>query len=248
MSVETAAPRVRIEDFANTFRDQLIPLNNQFSYFCTPPMPEEDLRQFLHEPVAALPIPLCKLLPNLAIMLVPYLERLPGRGGVRISFEEIPEQNQAYSVRIVEPERTFLFFAVKNEEISEYHFTFFNELASLVAGSWPAEVREKFLGVVRGELAANVHGEVDEKSWHAKQTLLRRSSTKDSKAMREYGRQAFEDTLTLYLHGICCDIDLETGPRQMPSRYVRKRLETLHAMFPPPPGHAAFPEELTRRR
>jgi len=27
--------------------------------------------------------------------------------------------------------------------------------------------------------------------------------------------------MTLYLHGICCDIEWKPGPRQMPSRYLR---------------------------
>ena len=53
---------------------------------------------------------------------------------------------------------------------------------------------------------------------------------------REYFRQAFEDTATLYLHGLCCDIDVETGPRQLPTRYLRKRLELLRQLFPPPTG------------
>ena len=57
---------------------------------------------------------------------------------------------------------------------------------------------------------------------------------KETKLFREYARQAFEDTLTLYLHGTCCDIDVETGPRQMPSRYLRRRLELLISLFPPP--------------
>ena len=65
----------------------------------------------------------------------------------------------------------------------------------------------------------------------------------DSKLMKDYFRQALEDTLTLYLHGLCCDIDVETGPRQLPSRHLRKRLEALKSLFPPPEGHAVFPED-----
>ena len=246
MSVETASSKVKIEDFLQASSGQLVPVNSQFSYFCTPSMPEEDLRQFLHEPIAALPQALCALLPKMVIMLVPYLEKLPGKGGVRISFERVAEASQAWSWRFIAKDTATLFFSVKDEEISEYHYSFYNEISSLVASDWPNEVRDAFLGVVRGELAGNVHGEVDEKSWHMKQTLLRRGYTKDAKGLRAYGKQAFEDTLTLYLHGLCCDIDVETGPRQMPGRWVRKRLETLHSLFPPPPGHAAFPEEVNR--
>ena len=102
---------------------------------------------------------------------------------------------------------------------------------------------------VREELRADVHGEVDDKAWQLKQALLRRPSVvaKESKAFQEYVRQAFEDTLTLYLHGICCDIDVEPGPRQMPSRSIRRRLELLLTHFPPPSGYAVLPEHVRRR-
>jgi len=46
------------------------------------------------------------------------------------------------------------------------------------------------------------------------------------------------------LHGICCDIDVDTGPRQLPSRNLRKRLMLLEELFPPPQGYAVFPEQL----
>jgi hypothetical protein len=52
------------------------------------------------------------------------------------------------------------------------------------------------------------------------------------------------DTLVLYLHGLCCDIDVESGPRQLASRFVRRRLERLRDLLPPPAGVALFPEEL----
>jgi hypothetical protein len=99
--------------------------------------------------------------------------------------------------------------------------------------------------VLREEMTTDVHGEVDEPSWRMKQAL-RRSPTKSrtGKAFREYARQSFTDTLTLYLHGICCDIDVDTGPRQLPSRYLRKRLMALEQLFPPPKGYAVFPEQL----
>ena len=72
-------------------------------------------------------------------------------------------------------------------------------------------------------------------------------SSRASAAFREYARQSFIDTLTLYLHGICCDIDVDTGPRQLPSRYLRKRLLALEELFPPPAGYALFPEQLDNR-
>jgi len=122
-------------------------------------------------------------------------------------------------------------------------------LAALVADTWQFGERETFYQQLREELNAEVHGEVDERSWHLKQSLTRRQTNirKETKLFRDYARQAFEDTLTLYLHGTCCDIDVETGPRQMPSRYLRKRLELLQSLYPPPAGYAVFPEQLKKR-
>jgi hypothetical protein len=71
-----------------------------------------------------------------------------------------------------------------------------------------------------------------------------RGGARGGKAFRDYARQSFIDTLTLYLHGICCDIDVDTGPRQLPSRYLRRRLLALEELFPPPKGYAVFPEQL----
>ena len=90
---------------------------------------------------------------------------------------------------------------------------------------------------------------VDPESWHHDYALISRPGNDEVqlKLFRDYARQAFEDTLTLYLHGTCCDIDVETGPRQMPSRYLRRRLELLISLFPPPEGYAVLPEQLKSR-
>jgi hypothetical protein len=43
---------------------------------------------------------------------------------------------------------------------------------------------------------------------------------------------------------------VETGPRQLPSRYLRRRLLLLESLYPPPDGYVIFPDQLkdgTRR-
>ena len=87
--------------------------------------------------------------------------------------------------------------------------------------------------MIREELMASVHGEVDDESWQAKQTLLRHQFNvkRDSAAFADYVRQSF------------IDIDVETGPRQLPSRYLRKRLNLLKSLYTPPTGYALFPED-----
>jgi hypothetical protein len=186
------------------------------------------------------------LLPGVGIVLAPYLERGAPRTTVAMVNEKPPEAKLVFSTGVSAGDFTTLFFTVKDEQVSDYHYFLYDELAALLSRRWPESVEETWLRLLREELSAEVHGEVDEKSWHLKQAVLRRpaAARKDSKPFRAYARQSFEDTMTLYLHGLCCDIDVETGPRQLPSRHLRKRLEALKTLFPPPEGHAVFPEDL----
>jgi hypothetical protein len=163
--------------------------------------------------------------------------------------EKPVEPKLAFSTRVPGDDFATLFFTVKDEQVADYHYFFYDELAALLSQRWPSHVQDAWQRLLREELSGEVHGEVDERSWHLKQTLLRRpmAARRDGKPFRDYARESFRDSLTLFLHGICCDIDVETGPRQLPSRFLRKRLEALKSLFPPPEGHGVFPEDLQRR-
>lgn len=249
MSTETDLSKMTVEELAARFRGEMIPLTSKFSYFCTLPMAEEDLRHYLHDPIAALSPAAVSALPHIYVILAPYLDKGNGKSGDSVSFERPPESRYLFSTRSRLQDAAVLALGVKDIEVADYHYQFYNALAVMIADRWPQEMQERFHRAIREELNAEVHGEVDEKSWHLKQALLRRQTNvrKETKLFREYARQAFEDTLTLYLHGTCCDIDVETGPRQMPSRYVRRRLELLMSLFPPPEGYAVLPEQLKAR-
>jgi hypothetical protein len=249
MSTEPERPRVTVEELASRFRGEMIPLTGQFSYFSTLPVAEEDLRQYLSDPIAALSPAILGVLPGVGIILAPYLEKANGKGGDTVTFERPAEGRYIPRSRWDVDQTTFLALAIKEVEIADYHYQFYNVLSGLVADRWAPETQEQFYRAIREELNAEVHGEVDEKSWHLKQALVRRQTNvrRETKMFREYARQAFEDTLTLYLHGTCCDIDVDTGPRQMPSRYLRRRLELLTSLFPPPEGYAVLPEQLKAR-
>ena len=132
--------------------------------------------------------------------------------------------------------------------MADYHYHFYNAIAGLAVDHAGDEPRGRFWSLLREELHSRVHGEVDQEGWHLKQSLMRRQTNlrRETKAFQEYARQAFIDTLTLYLHGICCDIDVEPGPRQLPSRYLRKRLVLLEELYPPPEGYAVFPEDVAQ--
>jgi hypothetical protein len=249
MSTEAERTKVTVEEMANRFRGEMVPLSSKLSYFSTLPMAEEDLRQYVNDPIAAISPAIHATLPHLAVILAPYLEKGNGKDGDSVTFERPAEARHVACSRRQVGDLTVLAFGVKDIEVADFHYQFYSSLATVVADRWPAEVQERFYRTIREELSTEVHGEVDEKSWHLKQALLRRQTNvrKETKLFREYARQAFEDTLTLYLHGTCCDIDVETGPRQMPSRYLRRRLELLMSVFPPPEGYAVLPEQLKGR-
>ena len=242
-------PKMTVEELAERFRAEMIPLTSRFSYFLTKPIADEDLRQYLNDPIAAISPAILASLPQIGVILVPYLEKGNGKGGDSVTFERPADARYLPFSRAAVEGIDVLAFGVNEVEVADYHYQFYNALAAVVAERWPLDVQERFYRTIREELSAEVHGEVDEKSWHLKQALLRRQTNvrKETKLFREYARQAFEDTLTLYLHGTCCDIDVETGPRQMPSRYLRRRLELLISLYPPPEGYAALPEQLKTR-
>ena len=249
MSSEAELSKMTVEELAARFRGEMIPLTSKFSYFSTLPVAEDDLKQYLNDPIAAISPAIVSSLPKMGIILAPFLEKGNGKEGDSVTFERPPESRQIPFSRRDISEMTVLTLSIKDIEVADYHYQFYNSLAAVVADRWSQEVQDRFYRTIREELSSEVHGEVDEKSWHLKQALLRRQTNvrKETKLFREYARQAFEDTLTLYLHGTCCDIDVETGPRQMPSRYLRRRLELLVSLFPPPEGYAVLPEQLKSR-
>ena len=248
MSTEPERSKLTVDELAARFRGELIPLTSKFSYFSTLPIAEEDLRQYLNDPISAISPAIIAALPKIGVILAPYLEKGNGKGD-SITFEKPNESRQIGCSRSAAADLAVLALGVKDIEVADYHYQFYNALAGIIADTWPQDIQERFFRTIREELSAEVNGEVDEKSWHLKQALLRRQTNvrKETKLFKEYARQAFEDTLTLYLHGTCCDIDVETGPRQMASRYLRRRLELLMSLYPPPDGYAVLPEQLKSR-
>jgi hypothetical protein len=252
MSARADHVKLSVGQFAEQFREALIPLSTTFSYFCASvPLSEEDLKEYLEEPIAALPPAIAGVLPKISIMLVPYLERIDGKDKSSpadefVCTERPPDSHQFWASQVRIGDEEILLFALKDQEVAEYHYRFYNMIASLIADRWPEDTQSSYSALLRDEVNAGVHGEVDEESWHVKQGLVRRQSNirKETKLFRDYARTSFIDTLTLYLHGVCCDIDVETGPRQLASRYLRRRLNLLYSLYPPPQGYAVLPEHL----
>src|SRR6478672_8110471 len=89
---QSNSSRVSVGQFAERFRSEAIPLSNNFSYFCSSvPMSEEVLKEYLEEPIAALPPKIAAMLPRISILLVPYLERTANgklRGAAKLALEK----------------------------------------------------------------------------------------------------------------------------------------------------------------
>lgn len=263
--------KVPVESFAAECASQMVPLSNSISYFAALPLKEDDLRRLLLDPVAAVPPSVAQTVPKLRIVLAPYLEKAgprenadgaePPQNNSRgaktdvkpfelMSFDR-PAQNRRLLSAVTEVgDETFLFLGVKDEEVADYHYTFYVNVAELIARRASQATVDRFNELLISELKNNTHGEIDEKSWRMKEQLVRRQTDldRDTKLRQSYFRQALEDTLTLYLHGLCCDIDVDTGPRQLASRHIRRRLQLLRELWPPPAGFALFPEELQDHR
>ncbi len=257
---ETDLAHISVADFVERFRTEMVPYSNTFSYFFAGlPLTEDDVKDYLGEPISAIPPVISGGIPKASIILVPFLERANGKNKRHrtaapgssefISIERPPENRACTHISYRTPQGAHLLFAIKDAELAEYHHRFYQQVASLVESVLTDDVRGEYHVMLREELSAHVHGEVDDRSWHCKQALRHRGANvqRDTKAFREYVLHSFVDTLTLYLHGICCDIDVETGPRQLPSRFLRKRLVWMETVYPPPSGYAVFPEERESR-
>lgn len=236
-----------IDLLATSLASEMVPLGRGFAYSAVMAMAEEDLNEYLHEPIAALPPLVCEAVGPVRIVLAPYLIRTAGLPAV---VHRAPAMNLRLRSAYITENANTLFFSVREENPSEYHQIFFNTLAHLLTRKLDKVQERRYTDLLSTEFDEHVNGEVDEPSWEMKQGLPAANgdrANRRSKPFRQYALQSFTDTMTLYMHGICCDIDVEPGPRQVPSRWLRKRIEALYEMFPPPNNRPVLPEHLARR-
>lgn len=261
--------KLHLGDFAHRFFRDATPFGPVFSFYAAAvPLVSEDLRDFVDEPIAALPPRVLAGLGKVVLLFVPFLERpaakaAPARNAKRFP-EKVLEFDPRDSLVAMDPpapanrlpfaylppdsaaDPHIFAFGIQDVDSSDYHYSFFHALSQLIFLTQPDSVIAGYRNILREELKLRAHGEVDDASWKAKLELLKKESgvRGESKLFLEYARHSFTDTFTLFLHGICCDIDVEPGPRQIASRYLRKRLQFLQVEYPQPEGYAVFPEEL----
>ena len=243
--------KISVASFARHCNGQMIPVNGTLSYFSVIPLEDSDLQRLVYDPAATVPPKTHQILPNLNLVVVGYLEKAAKNGdsdGPLVVFRRPTTNKQLYSAVTEREGSSFLFVAVKDEDVADCHDSFYQELATLIVEHADRDMVERYSALLREELKGQVRGEVEDASWRMKEKVLQSSSnfSRNTKVFKEYVRESMIDTLTLYLHGLCCDIDVEAGPRQLPSGRIRRRLELLRLMLPPPKGVAVFPEELSQ--
>ncbi|MEI9975138.1 MAG: hypothetical protein WDO73_25645 [Ignavibacteriota bacterium] len=86
-----------MEELAARLRGEMIPVTAKFSYFAILPVAEEDLRQYLNDPIAAVSPGIIAILPKVGLLLAPYLEKGNGKGADSVTFER-PAENRYLAV------------------------------------------------------------------------------------------------------------------------------------------------------
>ena len=110
----------------------MIPLTSKFSYFSTTPVAEEDLRQYLNDPIAAISPAILAAIPPIGLILAPYLEKGNGKNGDYVSFERPTEARYLLCVRRDLDDMAVLALSIKDIEVADYHYQLYSALAGLV--------------------------------------------------------------------------------------------------------------------
>jgi hypothetical protein len=247
---------VSAQQFIDGHRTELVKLDKRFSYYPgEPALAEDELREYLQDPIQALPPKVLEQLPDVELFLVPYLERLGGEDltsshrihATKPSDYEKKKSKLDPAARWLEGNKAVLLLSLDHMGGSaEYHYRFYQLIASILMERATPEFLEGYEALIKEELEHRAYGEADDASWKAKQEFLLSGKKPSAKVASfvDYVRGSFIDTATLYLHGICCDIDVETGPQQIASKWLRKRLEYFKKHYPPPEDYAVFPEDI----
>ena len=128
--------KLSVRQFAERFRGDMIPLSSTISYYCASlPMTEEDVKEYLDEPVAALPPSIKDALPKISILFVPYLEREQKKTQAApadlVSMERPPENRLSTASQVRIGNETVFAFGLKDQEVAEYHYRLYNLISKI---------------------------------------------------------------------------------------------------------------------
>src|SRR5688572_7995583 len=118
MAAQADPVNLSVGQFAERYRREMIPLGKNFSYFSADlPFSEEDVREYLQEPIAAMPPSISALLPKISILLVPYLEKPSARNQPEVVTQQRPSESRtSWTSCYMSKNEAVLAFAVKDQE------------------------------------------------------------------------------------------------------------------------------------
>ncbi len=248
--------KLGLADFILNCRDVLVSVpspGGSVAFFSSIAVDEKELQWLVFSPASVLPPRVADLIPNLRIVLVPYLQQegagtVEGpRGPCYIAFETPPASSRCLVRFEAGEDEHFLFLGIEDETAyADAHVLLYSCLAEQIIERLGDELMVPFVAQVRSELQRRATGEVNEEAWALKDALVAKDAdtSDDSQPFRDYAMRALQDTLALYMHGLCCDIELEGGPKRLSSQHLRTRLSLVRKVLPGPPDVALFPEEL----
>ena len=71
---------------------------------------------------------------------------------------------QSWASEVSFEDETVLVFALKEQDVAEYHYRLYRRLATLVVEKWAPNAETAYAELIQEELKASVHGEVDDES------------------------------------------------------------------------------------
>src|SRR5258708_2183441 len=138
MAVTDITKKLSVTEFAERFRNESISLGPTFSYYCAiPPLTELESREYLNEPIAALPPKVAAALPKILVLLVPYLEKKNGKPAVGrtdlIAMERPVDAKLVWASAWDTKKGHVMAFGVKEQEMADYHYHLFHGAAVLMS-------------------------------------------------------------------------------------------------------------------
>ena len=195
-------------------------------------------RTMVREPAEAVPESVARRLGKLRVLLVPFIACL--ETGDVVAFAD-PAGEKHSAVWVESGPRINLVLACRDSDAHDTGFEFLASVAELLRSRLTLDEKDRYGKLLKEELEASVHGEIDQDAHEAKQSLRNRRMRAGA-PFNKYRDVSFTSTGAEYMHGLWHDVQIHVGPEHLPVSALRKRMILMAEMFPPNSGYRLFAE------